>query len=561
MVNLKEKFKAIHGFERIVQKGACVVRMKRQWLVLLLITALLLGSCFVYADEAATGGITIEIEGQEEGVLPEEDFTAKVSVDPSLDLESLALFAAFYEENGRFLGLKRITVDPETGAGSVAVDNSSELSTMKVFAIEKESASPVTAAAEAAQPKSEEPLTRGELACIISELLELKYEPYMDDEAILDIDRNLDGYQGIYSCLYYEYMVPYHDHTFRPDVFLTRAEVAAILCRVAKVDISTASYSPMPADVPEEEWYAPYVCAALQNGYLSLYKDGVFCPNQAALRSEIDFEKAKQDAVREPENWYNDGEAFVVTGEEPSEINLKPYLGAYMRAYQNGDGKITKIAEVCSEFLVGNIRNLRENYTMDSAEVFDGFVCFENGDRTVKTFEDVSGEVWLSVELDGMTVKTVYSALVWNPESTFMATDDVQDEIASDKMLGGFKFALDDQGGIDPFSFAIACKTEYYELGDISEDDVVTVYLNKEKLISRIEVGKKTVEGTVTNVQTSGSGTVRIYIDGKPYMLNSLSQYQADMFKMLMDNEVEAVFFLDYNGEIYDFYEVEGDPS
>ena len=129
--------------------------MKRQWLVLLLIAALLIGSCFVYADEAAGSGITIEIEGQAEGVLPEGSFTAKVSVDPSLDLESLALLAAFYEENGRFLGCKSIPVDPETAEGSVSVDNSSGLSSMKVFAIGKESAVPVTEAAEAARPEPE----------------------------------------------------------------------------------------------------------------------------------------------------------------------------------------------------------------------------------------------------------------------------------------------------------------------------------------------------------------------------------------------------------------------
>ena len=158
--------------------------MKRRWMILLLIAALLCGSCFVYADEPAQDGITITVEGQAEGILPQGDFTAKVSIDPMFDLESLALFAAFYDENGRFLELRPVSIDPGTAEGSLAVKNAPDLASMKVFVVGKEDAAPAAEAAEAEKPSL--PFTLR--ACIAS-------EPYTIDPSICS---SVDGATYIY---------------------------------------------------------------------------------------------------------------------------------------------------------------------------------------------------------------------------------------------------------------------------------------------------------------------------------------------------------------------------
>ena len=172
--------------------------MKQRWLVLLLIAALLCGSCFVYADEAGSGGITIAIDGQAEGVLPEEDFTAKVSIDKALDPELLNLFAAFYDENGRFLGLKQIALDPETAEGTLAVDNTSELSSMKVFAVKKNDAVPVTEAPEA--EKTVPPFTLNVCIATEPETLDVSTVSSVDGATYVQhMFENLMKYQQISS--------------------------------------------------------------------------------------------------------------------------------------------------------------------------------------------------------------------------------------------------------------------------------------------------------------------------------------------------------------------------
>ena len=62
---------------------------------------------------------------------------------------------------------------------------------------------------------------------------------------------------------------------------------------------------------------------------------------------------------------YNDGDAFVVTGDEDAVINMKQYQGAYVTAYMNDDEDIIAIDEVKSVFLKGDWNAKDEEFEAD----------------------------------------------------------------------------------------------------------------------------------------------------------------------------------------------------
>lgn len=79
------------------------------------------------------------------------------------------------------------------------------------------------------------------------------------------------------------YINGYDDGTFRPDNSITRAEFTAIVCRALKV--ADADYSGQFADVSADDWYAPYIAAALNDGIIS--QDVNFRPNDTITREEM----------------------------------------------------------------------------------------------------------------------------------------------------------------------------------------------------------------------------------------------------------------------------------
>lgn len=87
----------------------------------------------------------------------------------------------------------------------------------------------------------------------------------------------------------------YDDGTYKASNTLNRAEFVKILMlseyasyEVENCDTEEYGFS----DVPEDEWFAPYVCMAKQEGVISGYSDGTFKPSQA-----INFVEAAKIAV------------------------------------------------------------------------------------------------------------------------------------------------------------------------------------------------------------------------------------------------------------------------
>lgn len=77
----------------------------------------------------------------------------------------------------------------------------------------------------------------------------------------------------------------YADGTFRPDATINRAELLKVLIKMTGVEPSKDLYARCFPDV-KNEWFAPFVCYAKKQMWISGYKDGTFKPANAVSTAE-----------------------------------------------------------------------------------------------------------------------------------------------------------------------------------------------------------------------------------------------------------------------------------
>ena len=75
----------------------------------------------------------------------------------------------------------------------------------------------------------------------------------------------------------------YNDGTFRPNAPITRAEFAAICCRFEQLTDGTATFT----DVPASHWAAKSIAYAAKRGWVTGYADGTFKPGNNITRAEV----------------------------------------------------------------------------------------------------------------------------------------------------------------------------------------------------------------------------------------------------------------------------------
>ncbi len=127
-------------------------------------------------------------------------------------------------------------------------------------------------------------LTRAEAAAIISRVakepidMEKDYPVSFTDVAA---DAWYAKYIGFVETL--GVVNGYSDGTFRPDENITRAELVAILARIAGGELT---YTDKFTDVTEEHWAAKYISYAYTNGWINGYPDGTFRPDDSITRAE-----------------------------------------------------------------------------------------------------------------------------------------------------------------------------------------------------------------------------------------------------------------------------------
>lgn len=255
---------------------------------------------------------------------------------------------------------------------------------------------------------------------------------------------------------------------------------------------------------------------------------------------------------------YNNGQPFVVTGEESavSTINLKDYIGSYVEAYADKrDGnKIIAISKVLSDTVtakvsyVGTFGNMNNgtvgNYKVTSAVTSGApFVYFVNGEvQANPTAAAINNNATytLAVKLDGIYISQIYSAQLWTVSAVGQMTKSDIDAINENATLLTETFKTSSKDVIDTTSFALAGVSS---LKDIKEDNVVTVYSNSKNIV-KIEVGTAKVNGLVTQVNSDN----KVIINNKLYAISTLPGSIG-----YVSAGTKGTFYLDYNGNIYSY--------
>ena len=81
--------------------------------------------------------------------------------------------------------------------------------------------------------------------------------------------------------IHFNYVIGYTDGTFRPNADITRAELATIIARFAKLDVNTKTFSDING-----HWAQKNIELAAGNGWINGYEDGTFRPNNNITRAE-----------------------------------------------------------------------------------------------------------------------------------------------------------------------------------------------------------------------------------------------------------------------------------
>lgn len=88
----------------------------------------------------------------------------------------------------------------------------------------------------------------------------------------------------------------YTDGSFRPNADITRAELATIIARFAKLDVNTETFSDITG-----HWAQKSIELAAGNGWINGYTDGTFRPNKSIIRAET-FAMINRVLDRQTEN-------------------------------------------------------------------------------------------------------------------------------------------------------------------------------------------------------------------------------------------------------------------
>ncbi len=127
-------------------------------------------------------------------------------------------------------------------------------------------------------------VTRAQMATFIARALKLNIPNQCNSSPFYDVDTNT------WYCKYVEAIksagitTGYPDGSYKPDGYVTRAEMAAFLVKALHLNKQPCTTKPF-VDVPTDAWYCPYVQAIKNAGITSGYPDGTYRPNEAVTRA------------------------------------------------------------------------------------------------------------------------------------------------------------------------------------------------------------------------------------------------------------------------------------
>lgn len=130
--------------------------------------------------------------------------------------------------------------------------------------------------------KPSNPLTRAEASVILSKILVSE----MDDKTYVSefSDVSPSSWYGAYVCFLTEKGIidGYEDGTFRPDAYITRAELVSLVVKALGITDSYTNYFSDTAGM----WASNAISAVNSFGWIKGYSDGTFRPNDLITRAE-----------------------------------------------------------------------------------------------------------------------------------------------------------------------------------------------------------------------------------------------------------------------------------
>ena len=254
-----------------------------------------------------------------------------------------------------------------------------------------------------------------------------------------------------------------------------------------------------------------------------------------------------------------------------AKLNIRSYLGAAGKYTADKNGDILALGDIKSTFITGDIKSDKKldvngtSYTInddalaklnatggsDSVSTASG-VKIVNGSTTDEAIStaDIKAmgaandtTVTLAAEVSGKTIKHIYSVATWKENQADKVSDADLTQITKNKRLLSVDFSKDDDNNIDETSFVL---NGVSKLSDIKADNVVYVYQNNDKKISRVDVGTKVVKGEVSKIRDN-----KATIDGTEYKLAKTKNAVANLSKIEAGDKVKL--YLDYAGKIFDY--------
>lgn len=147
-----------------------------------------------------------------------------------------------------------------------------------------------------------------------------------DVQSFLDVSKDHHNYVAVEWMSDEGTIEGYEDGTFKPDNAVNRAELMkmVVLMTVDSVDESYANCFP---DVTTD-WYAKYVCYALEQGWVAGYPDGNFKPGNNVNR--VEAMKIMLNALIPSEEWPAPTD-FDLSVEMPVDLDMSQWYAGYAR--------------------------------------------------------------------------------------------------------------------------------------------------------------------------------------------------------------------------------------
>ena len=127
-------------------------------------------------------------------------------------------------------------------------------------------------------------MTRAEVTTMFARLLTEQIEADKTYSSTFnDVAKNCWAANYIGYMQQFGIVTGYEDGSFRPDAPVTRAEFAAIASRFEKLTQGSKSFT----DVPDTHWAVRYINFAATRGWVTGYEDGSFKPEHSITRAEV----------------------------------------------------------------------------------------------------------------------------------------------------------------------------------------------------------------------------------------------------------------------------------